>query len=378
MLLLEERLTPGRARRDAMGAAGEDRADVEEGIEGAADVGNANARDRPQPGRDEVAADLKGSVHRGHAFLGAVQRRKRRMLADAAGIARLLALEIADRLGERLRADRPADPPAGHRVGLADTGDDDGAVGEAGAEGGERDSLPAVEDELVVDLVGDDREIGSDGHVGEIPQLLRRIDHPGGIARRAEEEHPRGRGKRGAEGLRTELEIILEARREDHRPRSGELDELRIAHPVGGRDDHLVPLVEERREDVVERVLGAVGDDNLCRRHRQAGAAGVVGGHRFAEIGDTGRRRVFRPPGVDRRLSGSADVVGGGKVGLTDRQIDDIDPRRGHGLGPGRHGKRGGGFEGVHPCGDGEGGATRGGHGRGVGHAVGRVPGRSR
>ena len=185
------------------------------------------------------------------------------MLADAAGVARLLALQVSHRLRERLGRDRPADPPAGHRVGLADAGHDDRAVGEVGTQRGEGDTLPAVVHELVVDFVRHHREIVLDGDVGQGAEFIRCVDDPGRVTRRAEQEHSGPGRDRCPEGLGTKFEVVLDPGFEQHRLRPRQLDELRIAHPVRRGHDHFVALVEHRGEDVVEGVFGPVGDDDL-------------------------------------------------------------------------------------------------------------------
>ena len=320
MLLLEQLLAPGGARRDAARlGAGERLLDIEEGIEGAADLGQLHAGDRGERLGDEVAPLLEGAAHLGHALLRPGERGDGRMLAHTARIARLLALQVADRLRQRLRTDRPPDSPAGHRVGLAHARDDHGAVGEAGPERRERRRLAAVEHELVVDLVGHDGKVGLDRDVGQDPQLIGRIDHAGGVARRTEQKHPRLGREGGPQRLRTQLEIVGNAGFQEHRPGPGEFDQFGVAHPIRRGHDHLVSLVQERHERVVERVLGAVGDDDLRRRDRKAGSAGIVGGHRLAQVGNAGGGGVFRFARADRRFGRLADVGRGGEVGLTHR-----------------------------------------------------------
>ena len=154
VLLLQERLAPGRAGADAGGAHSLERlADVEKGVERAADLRQPDTRQRFEPPDHEVPPALERPAHLGHALLRAGERGHGGMLTHARGVARLLTLEIGDRLGERFGGDRPADPPAGHRIGLAHTSDHHGAVLKPGPERGKRDARAAVVDELVVDLV---------------------------------------------------------------------------------------------------------------------------------------------------------------------------------------------------------------------------------
>ena len=77
------------------------------------------AADRPKAGLEDTVATSSAIC-----YLDG----DRGVLADATGVARLLALEGVHRLDELDGAEGPADPPAGHRVGLADAADEDRAV----------------------------------------------------------------------------------------------------------------------------------------------------------------------------------------------------------------------------------------------------------
>ena len=355
MVLVEQRLAPLHARADALCRHSLERlADVEEGVERTADLRNPDARHPAQPLRHEVAPLFECLEHLGDALLRASQRRDRRVLADAAGVARLLALQVADRLRERLWGDRPADSPAGHGVGLAHTGHHDRAVGKPGPQRGERDARPAVVDELVVDLVGNDGEILLDRDVGEAAEFSGGVDDARGVAWGAEQEHPRLGRDGSPQGLRAELEVLLDPCLQKNRLCPGEFDEFRVAHPVGRGNDHLIPLVEHRGEHVVEGVLGAVGDHDLRRRDGETCAAAVVVGHGLFELRDASGRGVFRLPGANRLLRGPADMGGRGEVGLAHGEVDDVDPGGGHRGGAGGHRQRGRRLEGPHAAGGGE------------------------
>ena len=60
----------------------------------------------------------------------------------------------------------PADLPAGAVEHLGGAGDRDGAVGHAG-KGGQREVARVVEDQMLVDLVGDHQQIGVDRDLGD-------------------------------------------------------------------------------------------------------------------------------------------------------------------------------------------------------------------
>ena len=110
-----------------------------------------------------------------------------------------------------------------------------------------------------------------------------------------------------------------------------------------------VARIAQRREHVVQRMLGAVGDDDLRRRIFQAVPRLVILlGDGRAQLGNAAGLRVVRVPGLhrlDRRL---ADVLGRGEVGLADAEVVDLVPGGLELLGLGRHGQRGRGFQGLH------------------------------
>ena len=58
------------------------------------------------------------------------------------------------------------DPPAGHRVGLAEPADQHRPIAHS-VEGAEGDVLMAAVDEAVVDLVGDDKQVMALGDRGD-------------------------------------------------------------------------------------------------------------------------------------------------------------------------------------------------------------------
>src|SRR5437762_1073951 len=71
---------------------------IEERVEGALRNGADDAGQLAQPAADEVAPCLELAAHLLDAALVAVEGRQRRVLADAAWVARLLALHVAHRL----------------------------------------------------------------------------------------------------------------------------------------------------------------------------------------------------------------------------------------------------------------------------------------
>ncbi len=87
------------------------------------------------------------------------------------------------------RAGRPADLPAREGEGLAGGGDRDRALRHPGQRG-ERDVLAAVEDEVLVDLVGDGEDVALAAVRGDQLQLGAVEDLARGVVGRVEEDEP--------------------------------------------------------------------------------------------------------------------------------------------------------------------------------------------
>jgi hypothetical protein len=239
-----------------------------------------------------------------------------------------------------LGRDRPADPPAGHRVGLGDAVDHDRALGRLGGDHGQRVRGRAAVDQVLVDLVGDHPDAVLGGPAADRLDLLARVDRAGGV-RGGDEHH--GLGARGAVGLE-HVHRGAEAGRlvggHPHDRAARELDLGGVADPVGGGDEHLVTRVDERHEDVVQRVLAAVGDHHVGGVDLQAAVALGLGRDRLPQGRLAGRGRVA----VVGRVRGGAlgrldDVVRGGEVRLARAEADDRLPGGLERLGLGRDGQ---------------------------------------
>ena len=115
-------------------------------------------------------------VHLDDVVLGPLQRCPRCLLAGDVGAdprAELLHHALADLVHQPVAVHEVAVPfpPARHEVDLREAVQDyPGYVVRQAGHGEERDAL--VEDDLVVDLIGDDRDIVFRGDVADLPQVL--------------------------------------------------------------------------------------------------------------------------------------------------------------------------------------------------------------
>ena len=176
-----------------------------------------------------------------------------------------MRLQVGRRLDEVRRADHPADPPAGHRVGLGDAVDDHAVVGELGAQHRHRAGLDAVVDQVLVDLVGEHPQAVLLDPAADRLDLVGGVDRAGRVGRGAEQQHLGALGARGLELLDGDLVVLGLVGEHLDGHAAGEPDRLGVGRPVRRRHDHLVARVEHGGEGRVDRLLAAVGDQHLRR-----------------------------------------------------------------------------------------------------------------
>ena len=92
---------------------------------------------------------------------------------------------------------RDADAPAAERQGLAEPGRHHGALRDELGRTEERSLI--VVDQVAVDLVGDDQQVVTVGHLAEGPHRLRGREGAGGVVR--EGDHDRAQWRTGSPGV---------------------------------------------------------------------------------------------------------------------------------------------------------------------------------
>ncbi len=138
---------------------------------------------------DRLAAAVERRLHPVDGREVALDRGEGRSLRDVGDVGGRVRLEVRRRGHQVLRADHPADPPAGHRVGLGDAVDDHAVVGEVRAEHGQRAGLHAVVHEVLVDLVGERPQVVVLDPAADRADLVGGVDGAGRVRRRDEEQH---------------------------------------------------------------------------------------------------------------------------------------------------------------------------------------------
>ena len=272
---------------------------------------------------DRLAAAVEGRLHLVDGRQVALDRGQGRALRDVGDVGRRVRLEVGRGGDQVLRADHPADPPAGHRVGLGDPVDHHAVVGEVRAEHGQRAGLHAVVHEVLVDLVGERPQVVVLDPLADRADLVGRVDRAGRVGRRDEEQHLGALGAGRLELLDGDLVALGLVGEHRHGHAAGELDRLGVRRPVRRRHDHLVAGVDHRRERAVDRLLAAVGDHHLARLDGVPAVAQRLLGDRLLELGQAAGGRVAVvlrvAAGLDRGLD---DVVGGREVRLAGPEAD--------------------------------------------------------
>ena len=233
---------------------------------------------------DEVATTLELLTHLFDTILRSVVSRFGSFLSNARTPGGVLALELANCLGDIGGGSTETDAPACHGVSLRHTIDDDYAILHLG-EGSNGRRLSAVGDMLVY-FVGYDDDLRILGeHLDDSCKFLLGVDGTGGVGGRAEEERLGAWGDEAFELMRQNLEVLLLATKERHVDAFGQLDHLEVAHPCWGGDDHFVTLVNDGEDDIADFLFGAITHYNLRRREIQAiltfelAANGLAEGH---------------------------------------------------------------------------------------------------
>jgi len=162
----------------------------------------AAAAERPEP----------RAVHQPQeqVALGLIERRKldeappvgqevgQRELHRSARRERHELVDLAELRHQRGRRHRVADLPAGHMVHLAERADDEAARGKLRVA---RHALVlhAVEDDVLVDLVAENQDVGAADRVGQRRDVLAVEHRAGRVVGRVDDEHARARRDRGAD-----------------------------------------------------------------------------------------------------------------------------------------------------------------------------------
>ena len=176
---------------------------------------------------------------------------------------------------------------AAHSVSLAHTVYDDGALLHALKLG---DALVlAYIINVFVDFICENKQIlVAFDDVGQSFQLGFVIHTAGRVAGRTEDDQTRLRCDGFLQLLGSHLEVLLETGFHYYGVTACQQHHLRVAHPIGGRDNHLVAWVNQCHHRVAHALLGTVRHQNLGRLVVQVVLALQFAGYSLTEVGIAG------------------------------------------------------------------------------------------
>ncbi len=240
-----------------------------------------------------------------------------------------MGLEVGGRLDHVRRADHPADPPSGHRVGLGHPVENHTLVREPRRGHGYGGEPRVAVDQVLVDLIGDHPQPGLRRPPADAGHLIGRVHRARRVGRRHEHEHL---GARGAGGLQVRHRSQVAGPfvgHDRHRHAAGQGDRLGVGGPVGGGQQDLVAGIEQRGERLEDGLLAAVGDQHLARADLVAGVAGCLDGDRLPQFRQPRRGGVVVEPGLGAGAPGRChDVVRRGEVRFPGAEADHRPARR--------------------------------------------------
>ncbi len=209
----------------------------------------------------------------------------------------------------------PAGAVAAHPVGLGEP-----AEGQAQhVVAGERGRVVVhrvVEEDLLVDLVGHDDELVPAGDVDERLDGVLGVDRPGGVVRVDDHQRVGVLGDLGLDVGQVGVPAVALVAAVVHRGAAGQRDRAGPQRVVGGRDEHLVAVVDEGLQHHRDQLGDAVADVDVVD-------AGVGEAVRLVVLRDRGAG------GVDAAGVGVALAVGQVVDHVGDDRLGGLEPERG-------------------------------------------------
>ena len=210
-----------------------------------------------------------------------------------------------------------ANAPARHGIGLRDAVDEDGALLYLFAQAGHGGEFQPIIEQAGVDLVGDDVQVVLHAHIHQSLQLLPIVHHAGGVGGIVE-NHGLGLGGNGIPQLLSgDFKPGRLLRSHHHRHAAHHADQLNVADPVGGRDNHLIPGIDQSPESHIHTVLGTGGHHHLGRLILHVEVRLHTLAHRLLNAGQTGSGGVAGVILLNGPDTSGLDLVWGVKIRLT-------------------------------------------------------------
>ena len=136
-----------------------------------------------------ACAFLKGPAHIAHALLIPVQCNDGSCLRNRCGVGSALRLHVFHRADQRRRTTGVTNPPAGHRVGLGNPVQHNGAGHQIGRDIKNIHELGTAKQDMLIHIVGSDNDIRVLAqNVGQGRQFVGRVSGTGRVGRAVEEQ----------------------------------------------------------------------------------------------------------------------------------------------------------------------------------------------
>ena len=295
------------------------------GVEGALGHHQRDAIDRLQPFAQQRPALVVAGCHGRNAVAGSPQSGQGTALGEAADIAGALALQGGSGLDHRGGSGQIPQPPTRHGPSLGEAVDREAALAQIVGHCSEAVVNLTLGQKIFIDLIAHHQHPGmTTEQLSQGLQLSEAGDPPGGIPRSVEHQQP-GSGRDGVFQLGDiQPKTTGCTRGNDHAcgPRKGR--HLGVAKPVGGWDQHLITGVEQHLEQVVDRLLAAIGDHHLIGARWTAVFPRQLFGDGLPQLRVTGSRAVTGDAvgeGLPCRLR---DELGGVEVGFASTETADV------------------------------------------------------
>ena len=320
---------PGSRRQNSTPSSSPNASDVDQG-----EVGGHGSEDLEAGAEEPVAQSVapEGQLRRRpvEERIGQAEAHGHRRLEGGAVDVGQELLGGADGGHHRCRAADPADLPPGEGEGLPGAGDGQGPVSHAGQ--GRQGNVAPLEDQVLVDLVGDHQQVGLDTEPGDGGQL-RGVEH---LARRVVGGVEQQQAGAGGDGGGQLVDVEAPGRRpERHHPAGG------TGHGHGGgvgvvgglEHHHLVAGIAEGEHGGGDGLGGARRDQHLVVGVvPEAVEALLVGGDRPPEPEGAQPRGVLVLPAADGLDGGLGHHRGPVRIGVPLTEVDGSGP-----LGEGGH-----------------------------------------
>lgn len=214
---------------------------------------------------DELSALIECTMHLSNRVLRTVQRFHCRCLRNRTGVRSLMALDAAHQSCDIRSGTGIADSPSGHGIALGYAAAGDGLLVNLFAEGSDAYVLLLTVEEVLVHLIRYDEEVMLHRKITDRAQFFLAVDHTSRVIRSIQNQCLGLIGYSCCQLINCKLVILLSGAAYKYGNTACQTNDLRIAEPVGSRNDNLVALIQDRFKNIRQRVLAAIADYDLVR-----------------------------------------------------------------------------------------------------------------